>query len=572
MGDGDTLATTTSLCPTCLEQVPGRYEERDDGVHLARDCPDHGTATRQVWGSLDHWEWAADFGPANEYDGGDLTVDDDHACLAVVEVTEDCNLSCSFCFASSGPGGDHRSTGEIEALLDTVAEKGGRPVQFSGGEPTVREDLPDLVSMARERGVDHVEVNTNGIRLATEDGYAQELADAGATAIYLQFDGLRSETYESIRGVDLTDEKQAAIVACREADLPVVLVPTVVPDVNDGEMGDIVRFAVDNRDVVRSVNFQPVAHFGRYAKNDGRFAIDDAARMLADQLDPVEARDLLPAPCCSSYCQIGTALVSQDAQASVAEVNGVAGAVLGGDGDAPPVEDTEVDAPGDADTGDDCGGTDEECGDGVAEPGSGAGEFVPLTKFVDDRLWDTLTGLVDERDYMELLAGTAAGEEWACKTAGCCGLDVPDEMEGLFDDVVPVTLTGFMDADGADVNRLDNCCISVPTPDGELVPFCGYNMTTEDGEYALRNRHDWGGRPSVAEPAGGGYEGDGTDAETMENGDVAASDGDISVPKDDIPVSDGGQPSKADTGSDETAEGGTQEGCGCGPGGCGDGV
>jgi len=570
MGDGDTLATTTSLCPTCLEQVPGRYEERDDGVHLARDCPDHGTATRQVWGSLDHWEWAADFGPTNEYDGGDLTVDDDHACLAVVEVTEDCNLSCSFCFASSGPGGNHRSMAEIEAMLDTVAEKGGRPVQFSGGEPTVREDLPDLVAMARDRGVDHVEVNTNGIRLATEDGYARELADAGATAIYLQFDGLRSETYESIRGVDLTDEKQAAIEACREADLPVVLVPTVVPDVNDGEMGDIVRFAVDNRDVVRSVNFQPVAHFGRYAKNDGRFAIDDAARMLADQLEPVEARDLLPAPCCSSYCQIGTALVSQDAQASVAEVNGVAGAVLGGD--TPPDEGAETDTAGDPATGDDCGCADGECGDGVAEPGGDADEFVPLTKFVDDRLWDTLTGLVDERDYMELLAGTAAGEEWACKTAGCCGLDVPDEMEGLFDDVVPVTLTGFMDADGADVNRLDNCCISVPTPDGELVPFCGYNMTTEDGEYALRNRHDWGGRPSVAEPSGGGYEGDGIDAEAMENGDVPASDGDIPASDSDIPAPDGGRPSKADTDGDETAEDGPQEGCGCGPGGCGDGV
>jgi uncharacterized radical SAM superfamily Fe-S cluster-containing enzyme len=520
MADGDTLATTTSLCPTCLEQVPGRYEERDDGVHLTRDCPDHGTATRQVWGSLDHWEWAADFGPDNEYDGGDLTVDDDHACLAVVEVTEDCNLSCSFCFASSGPGGEHRSTEKIESMLNTVAEKGGRPVQFSGGEPTVRDDLPDLVAMARERGVDHVEVNTNGIRLATEDGYARELADAGATAVYLQFDGLTSETYEQIRGVDLTDEKRAAIEACRGADLPVVLVPTVVPDVNDGEMGDIVRFAVENRDVVRSVNFQPVAHFGRYAKNDGRFAIDDAARLLADQLNPVEARDLLPAPCCSSYCQVGTALVSQDAQASVAEVNGVAGEASS--------DDTDASADGDVD------------------------EFVPLTKFIDDRLWDTLTGLVDERDYMELLAGTAAGEEWACKTAGCCGLDVPEEMEGLFDDVVPVTLTGFMDADGADVDRLDNCCISVPTPDGELVPFCGYNMTTEDGEYALRNRHDWGGRPSVAEPAGDGYDGDGVDA--------GAAGGDVPAP-------DGGQQSGEGGAETDVTDG--ADGCGCGPGGWG---
>jgi uncharacterized radical SAM superfamily Fe-S cluster-containing enzyme len=405
-----------------------------------------------VWGSFDHWDWAADFGPDPSHDGGDLTVDPDHACLAVVEVTEDCNLSCSYCFASSGPGGDHRPREEVERLLETVADAGGRPVQFSGGEPTVRDDLPGLVASARDRGIDHVEVNTNGIRLATEAGYAAELADAGVTAVYLQFDGLTSETYERIREVDLLAEKRGAVAACRAAGLPVVLVPTVVPGVNDDEMGGIVRFALDNRDVVRSVNFQPVAHFGRYARNDGRFALDDAARLLADQLDPLDPRDLLPAPCCSAYCQIGTALV--------------------------PAE----------------GGTDDETG------------VVPLTQYVDDRLWDTIAGLVDEGDYMELLAGTAAGEEWACKTAGCCGVDAPDAVADLFDEALPVSITGFMDADAADVDRLSNCCISVPTPEGDLVPFCGYNMTTTDGEYALRTRNGWGGRPAVDEPSGGGSE------------------------------------------------------------------
>ncbi|MFB6161742.1 MAG: hypothetical protein ABEJ61_11310 [Haloferacaceae archaeon] len=147
-----------------------------------------------------------------------------------------------------------------------------------------------------------------------------------------------------------------------------------------------------------------------------------------------------------------------------------------------------------------------------------ADSFVPLTQYVDDRLWDALSGLADEGDYMELLAGTAAGEEWACKTAGCCGIDVPGGVEGLFDEVVPVSFTGFMDADAADVDRLSNCCLSVPTADGDLVPFCGYNMTTADGEYALRNRNGWGGRAAVDDSRGGsdatdGYRGGGTVAD-----------------------------------------------------------
>jgi hypothetical protein len=449
-----TLSATTSLCPTCLERVPGTYEARDGAVYLTRECTDHGVASRKVWDSLEHWEWANAFSPdapdrdhdvdPAADDGHDLVVDNDHACLAVVEVTQECNLSCSYCFASSGPGGRELAFGEVAHLLDVILESGGpRPIQFSGGEPTIRDDLPELVETAVEMGFEHVEVNTNGIVLAREDGYAERLVDAGVTAIYLQFDGLEADTYREIREADILAYKHEAIEVCRRADLPVILVPTVVPGVNDHEMGAIVDFALENRDVVRSVNFQPVSHFGRYAENEGRFSLDAAAGRLAEQVDALEPRDLLPAPCCSAYCQSGTALVPT------------------GDGD-----------------------------DGV----------VPLTRFLDGDLWRSVLGGVDESDWMEFLAKTDVGRDTACGTSGCCGSPAPspEEASDLFDDVLPVTLTGFMDADAADLDRLGNCCISVPTPDGDLVPFCGYNMTTDDGAYALRNRYGWGGRERVA--------------------------------------------------------------------------
>ncbi|MFB6117258.1 radical SAM protein [Halosegnis sp.] len=444
---GDALATTTSLCPTCLERCPGHYERRSGSVYLTRECPDHGTASRKVWGSVEHWNWAGELGPEFTSEiGADepLSVDNDHACLAVVEVTTDCNLSCSFCFASSGPGGDHLPREAVRDRLRTVKAGGGpRPVQFSGGEPTVRDDLPELVADAREMGFDHVQVNTNGIRLAEEDDYAQTLADAGVTAIYLQFDGLSADTHEAIREVDLTGTKTAALEACRDAGLSVVLVPTVVPDVNDDEMDEIVEFALEHVDVIESVNFQPVAHMGRYEEHDGRYALDDAARALASQVDALAPRDLLPIPCCSSYCQMATVLQPAD--------------------------------------GDD------------SDP-------LPLTGLIDDEAFASLSGVVDEADWMELLANTKTGGSRACSAAGCCGLDLPDGSEALLDSVLPISLTGFMDADAADVERLDNCCISVPTADGDLVPFCAYNMTTDDGDYALRNRNDWGGRTAVDAP------------------------------------------------------------------------
>jgi hypothetical protein len=257
-------------------------------------------------------------------------------------------------------------------------------------------------------------------------------------------------------------EKHAAIAACRAADLPVVLVPTVVPGTNDHEMGAIVEFALENRDIVQSVNFQPVAHFGRVAEHHGRFSLDEAARRLAAQFDEVEPRELMPVPCCSAYCQSATALVPT--------------------------------------------------GDGV----------VPVTRFLSDALFTNVSGMVDEADWMELIACTPAGKAFATETSsccapdadavgsllgdagGCCGggtaVEMPAQVGDLLEKVLPVSFTGFMDADAADAGRLDNCCVSVPTESGDLVPFCAYNMTTDDGEYAIRNREGWGGRPAVDEP------------------------------------------------------------------------
>jgi len=464
MSTQDALAETTSLCPHCLERVPGRYEEREGSVHLARECPDHGETSRQVWASVDHWRWVHEFAGSAAPDpdpDGEFAVAGDHACLAVVEVTSDCNLSCSFCFASSGPGGEHEPFDAVVEKLETVKRVGDgpRPIQFSGGEPTVRDDLPDLIERAGELGFDHVQVNTNGVRVATEDGYAERLADAGATAVYLQFDGVTGDTYEAIREVNLVAEKEAAVEACRAAGLSVVLVPTVVPGVNDDEMGDIVRFGLDNLDVVESINFQPVAQFGRHDDVGDRFSLDAAAEALAAEFDGVAARDLLPIPCCSATCQSATALKP--------------------DGD---------------------------------------GGVIPLTQFLSAELFDSLSGMVDEGDWMELLANTPAGQASACTAGGCCGgdgdgPDLPVDAGALLDDVLPVSFTGFMDADAADAGKLSNCCVSVPTDTGELVPFCAYNMTTDDGRYAIRNRNDWGGRPGVSRDAGETYGGDAADGE-----------------------------------------------------------
>jgi uncharacterized radical SAM superfamily Fe-S cluster-containing enzyme len=432
---------TTSLCPECFAELDATYVERDGRVHLDRECPEHGEFLPVVWADADHWSWASKYGPDEVATGEDtLNVVNQHACLAVVEVTTQCNLECPFCFASSGHAGEHVPYDEVMELLDVVCDGGGpRPIQLSGGEPTVHDEIVDIVRGAAKRGFEHVEVNTNGVRLAREDGFAHELADAGVSAIYLQFDGFDKATHLDVRDEDLREVKEQAIANCKDAGLPVILVSTVVPGVNDHEVGSIVEYALEHRDAVRSVNLQPLARFGRFDADTDPMSLDAVARRLAEQTGFLEEREFMPVPCCSAFCQAGTALIETD--------------------------------------------------DGA----------VPLTRFVNDQVFDELRGFVDESDWLRLLAGTENADARTEAAAACCGVGADADVSELADEIMPVGLTGFMDAENADLERLDQCCIGVPTLEDGMVPFCAYNMTTRDGTYEFRRRRGWRGRREVGE-------------------------------------------------------------------------
>ncbi|RJS85760.1 radical SAM protein [Candidatus Bathyarchaeota archaeon] len=184
--------------------------------------------------------------------------------------------------------------------------RNNRPVpatalQFSGGEPTIRKDLPELVRMAKEVGFHHVEVNTNGIRLAQSVEYCRTLKEAGVSTIYLQFDGVTADVYKFTRGVDLVDVKRKVIENCREAGIDsVVLVCTLIKGVNDHQLGDIIRYAIENFDVVRCVNVQPVSLCGRIPereRSEMRITIPDFMRLVEEQTGgKIKVTDFYPVP------------------------------------------------------------------------------------------------------------------------------------------------------------------------------------------------------------------------------------------------------------------------------------
>lgn len=213
--------------------------------------------------------------------------------MAMVEVTNRCNMDCPVCFSDANNPAHDVPFDEVRRRLERLLAVTGTaiPIQISGGEPTVHKDLSEIVALARHLGYRNIELITNGIRIAQRPTLLAELKRRGLTAVYLQFDGLRAQTYRTIRGQDMTDVRRLAIEAARQAGLCVTLAVAVARGVNDDELGDVIRFGVANIDTVRAINFQSATRFS------GRFDLPDASDgySLPDILGLIEAQAGVPA-------------------------------------------------------------------------------------------------------------------------------------------------------------------------------------------------------------------------------------------------------------------------------------
>jgi uncharacterized radical SAM superfamily Fe-S cluster-containing enzyme len=314
------IKLTRSICPECLKAIDATIYEDDGKVFIKKACPDHGAFQELYWSDYDQYMRAEKFrfdgdgieNPRTEkkkgcpYDCGICPEHKSHTALAIIDVTNRCNLKCPVCFANASAAGYvyEPTVEQITGMLENLHNN--KPVaatalQFSGGEPTIRNELFDFIRKAKEIGFKHVEVNTNGVRLASDPEYAKKLKAAGVSTIYLQFDGLTPDVYKFIRGLDLLDTKMKAIENLRQAGYDsVVLVVTLVKGVNDQQLGDIIHFAAKNFDVIRCVNVQPVSLCGRLPQQERekmRITIPDFMSLVEDQTKgEIKVSDFYPVP------------------------------------------------------------------------------------------------------------------------------------------------------------------------------------------------------------------------------------------------------------------------------------
>ena len=460
---------TESLCPVCLKRIKATRLLRGNEVFLIKKCGEHGSFKTVIWRgqpSMSEWQRPKDpvhpdlcYGAVEKgcpYDCGLCAAHEQLPCSVLLEVTDRCNLHCAVCFADSGHGGgEDPSLEKISWLLErAMAAAGSCNLQLSGGEPTLRDDLPEIVEIAQRIGYSFIQVNTNGFRLAADRDYARRLLGTGLSSVFLQFDGVDDAIYRSLRGRALLDQKLQAVKSCGEIGLGVVLVPTLVRGVNTDSLGAMVRQALQLVPTVRGIHFQPISYFGRFpgqSNDEGRFTLPELMRCLEEQTGGlVKVSDFSPPGCEHSHCSFH-ATYMYSAEGGLIRIGGTEG--------------------------DSCCSTD-------PLPGG-----VRRTVETVSRRW-TLPSATPFFRSPPL-----------SKETSCCGrssrdatrVEAPLDLDVFLGEIATRSFTmsamAFQDADNLDLERLRGCCISVISPDGMLVPFCAYNLTSREGKGLYRRRN-----------------------------------------------------------------------------------
>lgn len=434
---------TTSLCPVCLKKVSAFVFIEDDTSYMVKKCPDHGVFQTVLWRGgvpMEQWmrnkERAYIKNPITKvdkgcpYDCGLCNEHRQHTCTALIEVTQNCNLQCEFCFANSSDNKEKEpSLEEIRFQYQSVLKVSGIcNIQLSGGEPTIRNDLPEIVKLGCDMGFPFIQVNTNGIRMAEDENYVIALKKAGLSSIFLQFDGTSDKIYETLRGKALFEKKKKAIENCKKHNIGVVLVPTLVPGTNVDNIGEIIKFGIKHVPTVRGVHFQPVSFFGRMPRkpqDTDRITLPEVMEEISKQTDHMILTESMKPPGCeNALCSFhGNYIIEETGLRQVTKRSSSC------------------------------------CGTEKAEEGA-------------------------------IKAKAFVARKWSNSSCDCEQDKTNSDWDNILNKIqknsFSISAMAFQDVWNVNLERIKDCCIHVVTRDGRLIPFCMYNLTNTEGNSLYR--------------------------------------------------------------------------------------
>ncbi len=436
--------TTSSVCTSCLHPVEAKILIKENNVYLEKWCPAHHTERVLISDDADYYrlcreiyikapEMPEHFKTKMQYgcpfDCGLCPDHMQHSCVSIIEITEQCNLSCPVCYAESAPNhGRHLPIHDVIAMLDTVVKHEGEAdvLQISGGEPTIHPDFFTILDAVRERPIRHLMINTNGLRIAQEPEFVKRLSQyKPGIEIYLQFDSLQNEVLKHLRGARLIDIHQAALEQLERYNISTTLVMTVKKGLNDDEIGEVIQHGLKWR-CVRGVNIQPIQDAGRVEDftTKHRLTVSEIRRKIAEQSNLFSLDDIMPVPCNPDTLAMAYALKRNN-------------------------------------------------------------ETFPLTRWLKpaDLLMGSKNTIVFERDaslkkqLFKLFATNLSPlKQDQCLSELLCCLPKIATENLSYDNVFRVLIVQFMDVRNLDIRALKKSCVHIAQTNGKLIPFEAFNL------------------------------------------------------------------------------------------------
>jgi hypothetical protein len=467
------IKKTRSLCPVCGSVLEAEIVEEEGKIWLVRTCPEHGKFRHLYWSDPEMYHRFEHFdaiGRGIENPQNPVTSDlcptacglcsNHHSgtLLANIDLTNRCNLDCDFCFANARACGFvyEPSFDEIVGMMQVLRNEKPVPapaVQFSGGEPTMRDDLVDIVKKAKELGFPQVQIATNGVKLANNPALAQQLKDVGLSTVYLHFDGVTPATNPFLK-IHLK-----ALENLNKVGLGVVLVPTIIKGRNDNEVGEILKFAADHISIVRGVNFQPVAFTGAAKDEDiekERITIPELIGDIETQTAGVlKKSDFYPVPCVLPFSDLVEAYTGRpQVRFTAHEHCGAATYVfVTKDGMMPVTRMVDVES---------LFAAIEQMANKLKKGGT-INKYATLLEGVKELHTSFKKGEKgNTAEFWKLIGKTLIGQNF-------------DALREFHWNALFIGTMHFMDKYNYDIERVQRCCIHYATPDGKLIPFCTYN-------------------------------------------------------------------------------------------------
>lgn len=489
---GDLPLHTRSMCPDCKRLLDALVYERDEKVFIKRECPEHGEFDEVYWEDAEYYKFAKQFGVGSKgidnpniglivnnngtncpTDCGLCANHHTHTGLANMVITNRCDLSCWYCFfyAKEGEPIYEPTMQQIRNMTKNLRNQKPVPanaMQITGGEPTMRPDVVEIVKTVRDEGFEHIQFNTDAINFSQKPELVKAIKEAGATTTYMSFDGTTAQTNPKNHW-----EVPKALDNCRKADLGVVLVPTLIRSVNDHNVGDILNFALNNLDIVRAVNFQPVSLVGRMPKHlrdRQRITIPGALQKIEEQTNGMIAKkDFFPVPCVTPVSQFVEAMTGQaQYELSIHFACGAATYVFM-DGKKPVPITRFVDVAGLFEY---LNEVSKEIEEGKNKYWVTAKSVMKLRQFIDNK------NQPKDLDLMKLLFNALVKHDYKA-------------LGAIHEKTLFIGMMHFMDPYLYDQMRVERCDIHYVMADGRIIPFCSFNVIPElyrdkvQGQYSI---------------------------------------------------------------------------------------